>query len=181
MDFSKNLIKKLSPNLSNLTKLESLLLNNNELRKLPYGFDNLNALVELNLSNNQFDTIPEGLYNLTNLQRLSFSGNQIKIISQNIEKLKNLESLDLSDNKLSTLPTVLNNLNLKELCLDKNSLPPELRASYNQGLKTLFRYLKEQEKSEVIINEAKLIFVGEGEVGKTCLLGALRGDPLVGK
>jgi internalin A len=29
----------------------------------------------------------------------------------------------------------------------------------------------------VVLNEAKLILIGEGEVGKSCLLGALRGDP----
>jgi GTPase SAR1 family protein len=28
----------------------------------------------------------------------------------------------------------------------------------------------------VVLNEAKLILIGEGEVGKSCLLGALRGD-----
>ena len=28
-----------------------------------------------------------------------------------------------------------------------------------------------------MLNEAKLILIGEGEVGKSCLLGALRGDP----
>ena len=27
-----------------------------------------------------------------------------------------------------------------------------------------------------MLNEAKLILIGEGEVGKSCLLGALRGD-----
>jgi internalin A len=29
----------------------------------------------------------------------------------------------------------------------------------------------------VTLNEAKLILIGEGEVGKSCLLGALRNDP----
>ena len=31
----------------------------------------------------------------------------------------------------------------------------------------------------MVLNEAKLILIGEGEVGKSCLLGALRGDPWV--
>ncbi|WP_417914163.1 COR domain-containing protein [Candidatus Electronema sp. JM] len=33
------------------------------------------------------------------------------------------------------------------------------------------------EAAPIILNEAKLILIGEGEVGKSCLLGALRGDP----
>ena len=31
----------------------------------------------------------------------------------------------------------------------------------------------------MVLNEAKLILIGEGDVGKSCLLGALRGDPWV--
>ncbi|HWS90662.1 MAG TPA: COR domain-containing protein [Pyrinomonadaceae bacterium] len=33
------------------------------------------------------------------------------------------------------------------------------------------------EGGQIVLNEAKLILIGEGEVGKSCLLGALRGDP----
>src|SRR5439155_11310313 len=39
------------------------------------------------------------------------------------------------------------------------------------------RYLRAKAGAQVTLNEAKLILVGEGEVGKSCLLAALRDDP----
>jgi len=47
----------------------------------------------------------------------------------------------------------------------------------SEGLNAVRRYLRAQARAQVALNEAKLILIGEGEVGKSCLLGALRGDP----
>ena len=64
--------------------------------------------------------------------------------------------------------------------LGDNPLNPELAAAYSQGTEVVLQYLRSQARSrQVELNEAKLILVGEGEVGKTSLLGALRGDPWV--
>ena len=61
--------------------------------------------------------------------------------------------------------------------LDDNPLNPELAAAYKEGLDAVKRYLRAKAEAQVVLNEAKLILIGEGEVGKSCLLGALRGDP----
>jgi GTPase SAR1 family protein len=50
-----------------------------------------------------------------------------------------------------------------------------------QGLNKLKNYLRERAKSQITLNEGKLILVGEGEVGKSCLLGALRDDEWIEK
>lgn len=80
-------------------------------------------------------------------------------------------------NQLVDLPVSLIQLErLKELDLNYNPLNPELAAAYKDGLDAVKRYLRSKAEAQVVLNEAKLILVGEGEVGKSCLLGALRGD-----
>lgn len=66
---------------------------------------------------------------------------------------------------------------LIKLDLAGNPLNPELAAADKEGLDAVKRYLRAKTEAQVVLNEAKLILVGEGEVGKSCLLGALRGDP----
>jgi hypothetical protein len=65
---------------------------------------------------------------------------------------------------------------LQVLDLSDNPLNPDLAAAYAQDTAAVMQYLRAKAEGEVPLNEAKLILVGEGEVGKSCLLGALRGD-----
>ena len=107
---------------------------------------------------NQISSLPEGLGKLTSLQRLYLSRNQISSLPEGLGKLTSLQ----------------------ELSLDKNPLNPELAAAYEQGTAVVLEYLRSQARSQQVeLNEAKLILVGEGEVGKTSLLGALCGDEWV--
>ena len=62
-----------------------------------------------------------------------------------------------------------------------NPLNSELQAAYDEGFDAVMRYLAAINSEKVVLREAKLILVGEGEVGKSCLLGALRGDPWIEK
>jgi GTPase SAR1 family protein len=98
--------------------------------------------------------LPEELGYLSNLEILSVWGCFLTDIPSSLGKLENLENLSLSDNPLNL----------------------DLAAAYGQGKKNVMQYLRARSEGEVPLNEAKLIFVGEGEVGKSCLLGALRGD-----
>jgi hypothetical protein len=64
--------------------------------------------------------------------------------------------------------------------LRQNPLNPELAEAYKQGLPAVKAYLRAKaEGGQITLNEAKLILVGEGGVGKTSLLAALRGEPWV--
>ncbi|MBK9601938.1 MAG: hypothetical protein IPO36_08865 [Anaerolineales bacterium] len=66
---------------------------------------------------------------------------------------------------------------MTHLNIDFNPLTPELTEANKQGLDGVKAYLRAQTKGEIILNEAKLILVGEGEVGKTCLMDALLDKP----
>jgi len=92
-----------------------------------------------------------------------------------------LEDLHLSNNKLKTLPISIGKLeNLGIIDLEHNPLSQKLSVAYGHGFKYLKSYLRaEFEAGQIILNQAKLILIGEGEVGKTCLLGALRNEPFV--
>jgi len=94
-----------------------------------------------------------------------------------ILKLKRLRVLRLFDNQLTTLPRELIQLrNLKKLNLGLNPLkqpPPEI---VDQGNEAIFEYLRQLPEEATEHNEAKMILVGQGDVGKTCLAKRLLYD-----
>jgi len=59
------------------------------------------------------------------------------------------------------------------LIINEGSLNPELFAAYKQGISAVNTYLRARGDAKITLNEAKLILIGEGEVGKTCLMDAL--------
>ncbi|GEP41915.1 hypothetical protein BGE01nite_12060 [Brevifollis gellanilyticus] len=66
---------------------------------------------------------------------------------------------------------------LADLNLERNPLHPELDAAYNSGLDGIKRYLREMGKGANKRYEAKLLILGDGNEGKTCVSRALRGEP----
>jgi len=89
-----------------------------------------------------------------------------------------LQLLNLFFNQLTDLPPSLAQLrHLTKLELRDNPLNPELAEAYSQGVDAVKAYLRAKAAAQIILNEAKLILVGEGEVGKTCLMDALLGEP----
>ena len=157
-------------------------LNGMGLMEIPEAIANLTQLKLLALSDNQISEIPEAIANLTQLKSLALSDNQISEIPEAIANLTQLRELALSDNQISEIPKALANLTqLQYLNLLSNRLNPDLAAASEQGLDAVMQYLRAQAEEEIVLNEAKLILVGEGEVGKTSLLGALRGDEWIEK
>jgi len=110
---------------------------------------------------------------------LSGSGDtRLTELPESLGQLTQLGKLDLSGNRLTALPASLGRLdNLERLEAKSNPFHPELAAAVGEGLDTVKRYLRAQAAAGVALNKAKLILIGEGEVGKSCLFGALRGDP----
>ncbi|EPS59992.1 hypothetical protein M569_14812, partial [Genlisea aurea] len=100
----------LSPAVSNLTNLQSLLLQNNDLSgPIPDTIGNLKLLQALDLSNNQLTgEIPESLGNLMNLNYMRLNNNNLSgSCPESLSNIRGLSFLDLSFNNLSgPIPSV---------------------------------------------------------------------------
>jgi len=170
---SGNQLSQLPTEIKKLKNLTVLYLSGNQLSQWPPEIEELKNLTVLSFYRNQLTNFPPEIKNLKNLTVLDLSNNQLTQLPSEIKELKNLSVLDLSKNQLTQLPSEIKELeNLKILNLAGNPLtspPPEIVA---MGLEAIFTYLKQTKNIEH--NEAKLILVGNGGVGKTCLANRLR-------
>ncbi|MGB0384798.1 MAG: COR domain-containing protein [Ardenticatenaceae bacterium] len=173
LDLSGNKLINLPPEMGKLTNLTTLCLSHDRLSTLPSVIEQLANLTTLNLSGNKLINLPPEVRQLTNLTTLDLSENQLRALSPEIGQLTNLRRLDLSGNQLRALPPEIGQLtNLVTLELDGNPLPipPEILSRTNEPATIIEYYLGENKKP---LNEAKLVFVGQGRVGKTSLVKGL--------
>lgn len=175
---SNNNLTSLPVTFGNLTRLANLSLDNNLISNLPNEFSKFKKLTRLWLASyisggNPLNRLPTSLRQLKQLLLLQANGCSLTSIPDWIGEISSLEILRLADNYITDLPISIVELrHLKELKLDGNPLNLELIQAYEQGLGAVKAYLRARTNS-ITLNEAKLIFVGEGEVGKTCLMDAL--------
>ncbi|MEH2372732.1 COR domain-containing protein, partial [Nostoc sp.] len=159
-----------------------LILYSNQITQIPEAIAKLTNLTQLILYSNQITQIPEAIAKLTNLTQLHLSNNQITQIPEAIAKLTNLTQLHLYSNQITQIPEAIESLaKLRKLDLRGNPLPisPEiLGSSDNVGsVKDIFNYLQLLRSGEVRpLNEAKLLLIGQGSVGKTSLIERLIRD-----
>ena len=178
LDLSFNELTALPEGFGQLTNLTTLNLGSNKLTALPEGFEQLTNLTTLHLNGNKLTALPEGFEQLTSLTALDLRSNELTALPEGFGQLTNLTTLNLGSNKLTALPEGFEQLtNLTTLNLNGNELHPDLVAAYDQGIESLFIYLKAVAKKPSEISEVKLIVVGEGNVGKSCLVDALAGLP----
>ncbi|MEH2250889.1 leucine-rich repeat domain-containing protein [Nostoc sp.] len=179
-----------------LTQLQTLGLSGNLLESLPIWLCKLTQLHTLGLASNNLVQLPESIGSLVELRHLYLgsqekgigrwgfgfgrTSNKLSLLPDSICQITQLRTLSLEYNSITDLPVALVKLeHLKELELNNNPLIPNLAAAYKQGTEAVLQYLRAKAEAQVTLNEAKLILIGEGEVGKSCLLGALRGDKWV--
>lgn len=161
---------------------QTLDLRNCGLTEIPLEVFNYVDLVTLDLSNdtyidetmkNNISSVPDAISNLKNLKRLNLSNNKLKSISEKISNLNKLAYLNLTNNNLTDISEKIANMpSLKELYLEGNPfdmLPPEIVA---RGIHSIRNFYKELEEKDFLY-EVKLILVGQGRVGKTCLSKAI--------
>ncbi|MFA6562972.1 MAG: COR domain-containing protein [Verrucomicrobiia bacterium] len=205
LDLSTNRLTALPESLPKLMQLRKLIAYSNEFTSLPESVSKLSLLEELHLGNNPLSTLPEMLGNLTQLRRLNVdyskrlsslpaalgqltklehldaSVNQLTALPESLGQLKQLQTLDLHRNRLTALPESLGQLKqLKEMDVTGNPLPKEILKLADKG--RLLAYLRDLAETKARkgvapapFNEAKLLLVGPGEVGKSWLLQALQG------
>lgn len=132
------------------------------------------ALTYLDLSNNQLSelTLPQGFQQL---HYLYLNDNQLTRL-ESTSILPELRTLHLRNNQLNQLPgNFLAYTRLEALYLYKNplaSIPKDVipGGEYDNALDSVRRYLSSLEQYESLpLYEAKMILVGNGEVGKTSI------------
>lgn len=172
-----NQLANLDPKIALLRELNVLILDENQLTDIPLQIKNLEKLEYLSLSNNCLRAVPLGV---TQLVRLHLDDNRLKTLTSEIGKFTKLKFLSLNNNQLVTIPVEITQLmRLKSLNLSNNpnlSIPPEIVAQ-KENAQAILDYLRERQEAPARpLNEAKLILVGQGGVGKTSLVKQLVGQ-----
>ncbi|MEG5037999.1 MULTISPECIES: leucine-rich repeat domain-containing protein [unclassified Microcoleus] len=182
LDLSNNQITSIPEVMGKLSNLTQLVLSNNQITSIPEVIGKLSNLTGLFLRDNQITSIPEVIGKLSNLKKLDLNENQITQIPDAIAQLSNLTWLDLSNNQIEKIPECLETLpKLEKLDLRRNPLPisPEVLGPANRREEpgtpaAIFNYLRQLRSGEVLpLNEAKVLLVGQGSVGKTSLINRL--------
>jgi internalin A len=177
-----NQLAEIPDSIAQLSNLTTLYLAGNRLSEIPDSIAQLSNLASLNLAGNRLSEIPDSIAQLSNLTTLSLSSNQLSEISDSIAQLSNLTELYLAGNQLSEIPEGLEALpNLKKLDLRRNPLPisPEILGPSEPhkdpgAVEDIFNYCRQLRSGTVRpLNEAKLLLIGQGSVGKTSLIKRL--------
>ncbi|HIE31128.1 MAG TPA: GTP-binding protein, partial [Methanosarcinales archaeon] len=116
---------------------------------------------------------------LTNLAYLDLSRNQLTVLPPEITELTNLTEIFLSGNQLTALPPVIGELtSLTTLDLRDNPLPipPEILEKTDEPVTIINYYLQHETGATKPLNEAKMLLVGQGSVGKTSLVKRMLWD-----
>ena len=179
LDLSHKNLTEFPREICELKNLVELRLSYNQITKLPKAITKLTNLKGIDLRYNQFTEIPFEISTLPNLSYLNLGRNQLTILSPYIQSFKKLTTLRLWHNQLRSLPPEIKNLNdLTLLDLQGNPLPipPEILELRDQPQKILNYYFQYIEKQRKPLNEAKMVIVGQGAVGKTSLVKRLLED-----
>jgi len=182
LNIGGNLLTSLPEYLGELSQLRTLKFYGNRLTVMPRWLGKLKALEHLVIGDSTggipLRELPSSIRQLTKLKVLWICRCELSMLPDWLGELSALTEIYCYLNHIANLPESLLQLkHLNSLNLGSNPLNPELAAAYDEGLEAIKRYLRSRLRTQIVLNEAKLILIGEGEVGKSCLLGALRGDP----
>ena len=183
LDLSGTNIEELPESIGKLTNLESLYLSGTNIEELPESIGKLTNLEYLVLNSTNIEELPEWIGELTNLKSLDLSGTNIEELPESIGKLTNLKSLDLSKTKLKKLPYSLFQLDLEYkfeedffengINLYQTQLMQMPISLFMQDRSLIKAYYEEKRK---LINESKVILLGDGGAGKTYLVDRIFND-----
>ena len=174
---SSTKIEELPEWIGELTNLKRLYLSETKIEELPESIGKLTNLEWLYLSGTNIEELPESIGELTNLKWLDLSETKIKELSEWLEELINLQMLDLSSTKLKKLPYSLFQLDLEYkfekyfsedgINLYQTQLTQMPISLFMQDRSLIEAYYEEERK---LINESKVILLGDGGAGKTYLV-----------
>jgi internalin A len=129
-------------------------------------------LRKLDASENRLSVLPAVLGDLSRLQTLDLSYNRLSIMPESLRRLKELQSLFLHGNLGLGLPPEVLGANAKEVLEEqaRSANPINILDYYFTARPTAATMFK---RTAGPLNEAKMVLVGRGGVGKTCLVNRL--------
>jgi len=157
IDLSNNKLVEIPKEIGTLKKLEELDLQKNKIKKIPIQIGELPCLEILQLNYNNLQEIPLAITILPRLRRLCLAYNKLENIPQySIAGMVTLEYLDIRENPLSQL----------------TGMGSEFKNIIKSGWDAI-KFIRQQNEGSVQVYRMKLMFVGNGNVGKTTLMGNL--------
>ena len=169
-------IDAVPPGIWQLGELEHLMLEHTRISKIPPEIANLRKLKYIELHNNRLTTLPPEIGLLPSLQALVLYNNDLVALPPQIGQLQSLRRLDARQNRITELPVEIARLEkLEVLDLRGNPLPvpPEILSKTQVPSALITYHLEHRSGQRKPLNEAKVVLVGQGSVGKTSLLKRL--------
>ncbi len=191
LELSNTKISGLPQSIGKLTNLQRLGLAYTNISGLPANIGKLTNLQSLNLSNTKINELPASIGKLTSLQEINLSNTKIRTLPESIGELTNLKRLILEECFLDELPE-----SLLALKLEFRGVKYKFRA-HQSGIYIWNLYLKNQPieifsqsydliveyyksiKVSKPINECKVVFLGDGGVGKSLIIHRLINDGII--
>ena len=161
LDLSSLGLTDLPKSIAQLTQLQKLFLDDNQLTTLPKSIGQLSQLNLLYLRRNHLTRLPESIGQLSQLRRLHLEDNRLTMLPESLRKLTQLKQLYLQGNEALGLPAEV--LGPRWIVFSYHAEPATI----------LDYYFRAQGGKKRPLNEAKLILVGRGAVGKTSIVNRL--------
>lgn len=192
LNLSWNYIKILPDSIGNLSKLQSLQINNNRLERIPNSIGNLKKLFALYLSDNNLTILPDEMVENSSVRSLYLSRNPLIQLPDWLGQMSRIKLLDITEMTLPQLPCSLLDLNLR-FNLDKQWSASDGIHIHNLTLidqpiemfiNNDYALIKDWYRTHALgqiekVNEAKVIFLGDGEAGKSLAISRLMNNGII--
>ncbi|MDQ6615480.1 MAG: ADP-ribosylation factor-like protein [Actinomycetota bacterium] len=175
-DVSSNGLTELPP-LQPGTHLSELDISDNSIGALP-SLSSCTHLEWLDCSGNLLTTLPDALPD--RLVYLDLADNDVAQLPDKTDFYRRLRYLNVSSNNLLTLPyTLTETSDFTDINVNSNPLSRTMLTAASNGTESLLAYMRSLGEATQPCREAKLVLIGEGNVGKSSVVAALAGEPFI--